>query len=651
MWEQLENRKDRLAFRLSALIVVGTAIIFIAAFGYYYFFARNLILNGIEREISLNVKRAVEKIETYLDNAERPARLMAKNIGTRDVSTKDILNVLKDTVGATPEIFGSAVALEPYTHYQQSFYFAPYYSWEERDLKLSYLGSKDYDYFMMDWYVIPRELGRAAWSEPYFDEGGGNVIMSTFSAPIFKSAGDNQKFMGVVTADVSLEWLQKMISGLSLSEGGYAFLISGNGVFVCHPRREWVLLESIFSIAERENDFNLRAIGKEMLRGGQGFIPIRNKDYFTGSKAWMYYAPLPSVNWAVGVIIPEKELFRDLEDLNRTVLFICAGGIFLLFIIIIYICDNITKPLRRLTAAAGEISRGGLDTPLPIPELRDEIGELIGSFENMRQSLKEYIAYLKETTSVKERMESELKIGHTIQMSLLPQVFPPFPDRKEFDLYARIEAAREVGGDLYDFFLMDENTLFFCIGDVSEKGVPAALFMAITKTLMKASAVPDADPALILSRINNGLCKDNKELMFCTMICGLLDLRTGECLYSNAGHNPPIVMRAGRNPEWLDLPKGSVLGIYENAAYATRKLVLNPEDMLLLYTDGITEAIGGGGELYSPERLISNIRTAGITSPEQAIKHIMESIQAFSGESPQSDDITMMALLYKGDIS
>ena len=242
------------------------------------------------------------------------------------------MNVLEKMVAGTPEIFGSTVAFEPYGHNNQSYFFAPYYSKTKEGLKLSYLG-KEYNYFLMDWYSIPRETGRPVWSEPYYDEGGGNIVMSTFSAPFYKTAGGEQKFAGVATADISLEWLQDIVSGLSISKSGYAFLISQNGVFVSHPRREWIMRESIFSIAEAQNDPELRNTGRDMVRGGSGFIPM--KSYFTGKKAWMYYAPLPSTNWSMGLVIPEDELFGGLRSLNKTVFFITAAGICLLVVIVI----------------------------------------------------------------------------------------------------------------------------------------------------------------------------------------------------------------------------------------------------------------------------------------------------------------------------
>jgi sigma-B regulation protein RsbU (phosphoserine phosphatase) len=646
---QFENRLRGLALRMALLIVAGTTLIFMAAFGYDYYVSRGVVMDNIREESRQRAAAAIHKIEAVLGNAERPALVMAKNLDERRVPTDRIINVLEKMVGGTPEIFGSTAAFEPYGQDARRYYFAPYYSKQKNGLKLTYLGGRNYDYFRKNWYAAPREAGRPAWSEPYFDEGGGNIVMSTFSAPFYRTARGKKTFAGVVTADVSLEWLQDIISGLSISRSGYAFLISHNGIFVSHPRREWIMRESIFTIADAQNDRELRDIGRNMVQGASGFISV--KSHFTGKKAWMYYAPLPLTNWSMGLIIPEDELFSGLHSLNRTVLFVAAAGVGLLMLMVVYISHTVTVPLRRLAASAAEISRGSLDTPLPAPESRDEVGELISSFENMRKSLKEYIADLRETTAAKERMESELKIGRVIQMSFLPQAFP---ERKEFDLHARLEPAREVGGDLYGFSLVDGNSLFFSIGDVSGKGVPAALFMAVTRTVMNTIVAPGTGPAEILSRINSELCRDNEEMMFCTMFCGLLDLKTGECLYSNAGHNPPIAVRAGAagggpGAQWLELPEGMPMGIDGEAVYRTGKITLKPGDMLLLYTDGVTEAMDEHDRQYSEESLLSAVENSGPAGPQKLIDRILKSVQDFCGDTPQSDDITVMAVQFNGD--
>jgi sigma-B regulation protein RsbU (phosphoserine phosphatase) len=304
--------------------------------------------------------------------------------------------------------------------------------------------------------------------------------------------------------------------------------------------------------------------------------------------------------------------------------------------------------LRFLAHKTTEIARGNLDIELPLVKSRDEVGELSRSFENMRVSLKEYIANLAETTAVKERIESELKIAHSIQMSFLPKEFPPFPEKGEFEIYAMIEPAKEVGGDLYDFFLLNEDNLFFSIGDVSDKGVPAALFMAVTKTLMKSIAKYGIEPSDILTKLNSELCKENESMMFVTIFCGILNCKTGELTYSNAGHNPPLIIHSDQRTEWLHVPKGLVLGAIEDAGYKTERTLLYPGDTLFLYTDGVTEAMNSSKNIYSDRRLQGTVEKGTVTAAESLVEYVMRSVKDFSGSETQSDDITILAVHFKG---
>jgi sigma-B regulation protein RsbU (phosphoserine phosphatase) len=525
-------------------------------------------------------------------------------------------------------------------------YFAPYKFRKKNGFGLL-PPEKEFQYFLRDWYLIPKELGRPVWSEPYFSEGGGNVIMSTYSVPFYRTTEGERRFTGIVEVDIALEWLKDIISRISIYQSGYAFLVSQNGVIVTHPNKDWIMRESIFSIAEAAGDPGLRKIGRDMVRGKEGFVPMQS--HFTDKKSWIYYAPLPSIGWSIGVVFPEEELFANMKKLNWAVFIIGGTGFIFLFLVIVSISRRITGPISTLSLKTADIAKGNLDIELPQAKSDDEVGELAASFENMRLALKEYISNLKETTAAKERLESELKIARTIQMSFLPKRFPYFTGRDEFEIYATLEPAMEVGGDLYDFFFVGEDYLFFSIGDVSDKGVPAALFMAVTKTLMKGIASQGVAPSEVLNMVNVELCRDNEAMMFCTVLCGVLNIRTGECLYSSAGHNPPIIIRAGQKPQWLTLPQGFPMGVNEDSTYRTERIVLNPGDIIMLYTDGVTEAMNSDKTLYTAHRLINTVEGIRKPSIEPLVLGIMSSVRDFAGGELQSDDITVLAVRFTGE--
>jgi sigma-B regulation protein RsbU (phosphoserine phosphatase) len=637
-----------LGFKLALFILTSTTLIFAATFAYNNYCSRQLILKNVAESAKNLAHDSVQRMETVFAGVARIPTFLAFTLDKSFPPVGELKEFLADFLHAVPEVYGAAVAFEPYSFEPRTRFFAPYCFKDKTDLSFTMLGGDDYDYFLQDWYLIPKELGKPMWSEPYFDEGGGNILMTTLSVPFTRAGGQGagKAFAGVVTADISLDWLKSLVAKISVFNSGYAFLLSKNGVFVAHPEKRYLMRESIFSLAENMGSVELRDIGKAMVRGQEGYS--RLPDAFIGKPAWLYFAPVPATGWSMGIIVPENELLADLHTLSREILTIGAVGFALLFAVIAVISVNITRPLRALAEKTSEIARGNLDVDLPTLTGGDEVGVLSRSFSDMRDALKDYIANLTETTKAKERMESELKIAKNIQMSFLPKRFPPFPDISRFDLHASLEPAREVGGDLYDFFLLDDSHLFFSVGDVSGKGVPAALFMAVTKTLVKGNAESDMDPAVILEKVNAELCVENEQMLFVTMFCAILDFTTGELVFSNAGHNPPVILRAGGDPAFLEVPRGLFLGIMDDTVYRTGRTTMGPGDALVVYTDGVTEAMNEAEELYSSQRLLTVLSAAADHDATALTNTVMESVIAYEGDAPQADDITVLTLTYKG---
>jgi sigma-B regulation protein RsbU (phosphoserine phosphatase) len=252
----------------------------------------------------------------------------------------------------------------------------------------------------------------------------------------------------------------------------------------------------------------------------------------------------------------------------------------------------------------------------------------------------------KETESIKELIESELKVAREIQMDIVPKIFPPFPDRTEFDIHAVIQPAKEVGGDFYDFFFINDHTFAIAIGDVSGKGVPASLFMAVTKTLLKATATPGLQPNETLAAVNHELCRDNDSAMFVTVFLGIVDLTDGKFCYSNGGHNPPILLRKDGSMELLRKTPGMALGVMDDIPFGSNEMQLSKDDTLILYTDGIVEAIDSHETLYGEERFTTFIRNHPGLPVQILNRLILEEVQNFAGLAPQADDITILSFRY-----
>jgi serine phosphatase RsbU (regulator of sigma subunit)/anti-sigma regulatory factor (Ser/Thr protein kinase) len=349
---------------------------------------------------------------------------------------------------------------------------------------------------------------------------------------------------------------------------------------------------------------------------------------------------------AVLVTLPTDHVQAAIRDQTR--LAMAVSGLVLLFgsVIAIFGARTISRPIADLTEMTRRIAGGDFTQRIDI-RAKNEIGVLAASFNGMTRRLAESIEHLKETTAAKERIESELKIAHEIQMSMVPKIFPPFPDRSEFDIFATLVPAREVGGDLYDFFFIDDDHLCFAVGDVSGKGVPASLFMAVTKTLFRATAGNSGTPGEILARLNAEICRDNESCMFVTLFCAILNIRTGQVDYSNGGHNLPYYLHHdGVSP--LKNAGGKALGLVEQSPYASGRMVLGPGEALLLYTDGVTEAMDLSETLYSDQRLAQFLASNRDSSPRQIIGDLVSDVRHFAGGAAQSDDITALALHYFG---
>jgi sigma-B regulation protein RsbU (phosphoserine phosphatase) len=274
--------------------------------------------------------------------------------------------------------------------------------------------------------------------------------------------------------------------------------------------------------------------------------------------------------------------------------------------------------------------------------------ELHDSFVYMQKKLAEYIVNLQETTAAREKIESELRIAREIQMGMIPHTFPPFPNLSEIDLFAVLKPAKEVGGDLYDFFLLGDNKLCFAIGDVSGKGVPASLFMAVTRTLLRSVADKDGSPSIFVNSLNKSLSNNNESSMFVTFFVGVLNLNTGELKFSNAGHNPPFLIRENSEVEMFELTKSIPIGLFEDIVYSESIVHLNKGDKIFMYTDGVTEAENCEKVLYTDKRLTGILQNNIKASPEQLIKLVQEDVALHVGKHTQSDDITMMTIVFYG---
>jgi sigma-B regulation protein RsbU (phosphoserine phosphatase) len=383
-------RNRGLATILSVAILASAAVILTVVFTYNYRASKQVILDEVADNAKDLTRATAYKIEIILRGVEKVPLNLAAVMNNFAFHRPGLLRFIKESVATNPEIYGVAVAYEKHPFDPKKAQFCPYYF--HKDGRIVYDPTSEtsdkYQYWFWDWYQIPKELDRPMWSEPYFDEGSGNIIMCSFAVPFYREVDGRKEFQGVVDADISLMWLKDVVAAAKISKSGYAFLISPNGVFVTHPDPALIMRQSIFGIAEAQHDARLRQIGRDMIKGGEALVPIT--DFMNGKKSWMYYAPLPSTGWSLGVIFPEDELYAPVEALHRKIILIAALGLIFLAAVIIVLSRTITKPLRVLARKTATISRG--DFTATVPEKGAyEIAHLAQSFNEMGRQLTDYI--------------------------------------------------------------------------------------------------------------------------------------------------------------------------------------------------------------------------------------------------------------------
>ncbi len=450
-----------------------------------------------------------------------------------------------------------------------------------------------------------------------------------------------------VSARLALRDLATVVDRLRVFQSGYVFILSGEGRYLAYPEARYVMNETVFTLADRSGERDLAAIGARMTRGETGFVALRG--LYLNAPAHLYFTPLSDSGWSVGIVFADAELFANFEQLAKEVLLIGGAGLLVLLAPIILIVRRFTRPLLVLTEKSVAIAAGDLDVSIPEPHAADEVGLLTLSFAEMRQSLRRQLEILAATRVAQARLDGELQIARTIQASVLPRDPVALARAGGLAVATHFQPAREVGGDLYQCFWLADGRWFLSIGDVAGKSVPAALMMAVTTTLIKAVAATVPDPSEVLERVNRELCTVNDELLFVTLFAAALAPETGELISSNAGHNPPLVVRADGNPEFMSVAPGLVLGVNPDYRYPRSVFQLAPGDVLLLYTDGVTEAMDAAGECFGADRLLRASRLGGAETPRRLVDAVVAAVAAHVQGAEPSDDLTLLAVARIGD--
>jgi phosphoserine phosphatase RsbU/P len=498
------------------------------------------------------------------------------------------------------------------------------------------LAKEDPDYFEEAWYEAPAVLQTVVWSEPRKEEVTDGPVISRCSVPLFR----DEEFLGVVAFDVMVRPLQEYVRRTRL-EGGYCVLIGPRQQIIAHPNMKLAMAESLYSLAESRDRPELAELADAMASKKTGVRKI--EDFHTGKRSWVVYTPISAPGWSFAVVVPEAQIMGPVYAKLRRGTAFMLGGLGGIIILLVIVSIHITRPITRLTPVVRAVAAGDLTARVENVNSHDEIGEFAETFNMMVADLNEHVAALTDETAAREAVESELRVAREIQSSLLPHTFPPFPHRPEFDLHAVNVAAKQVAGDFFDFFFVDDDVLAFLIADVSGKGIPAALFMAVARTVIRNQAMTGASPAEVMHRTNHLLFHENERDMFVTVFFAHYHTKTGELTYANAGHNPPLLGTPAGDVTCLEGSTGCILGVFEDLTFGQRKVLLGPGDQFVLYTDGVTEAMDAEDNQFSLERLERIVGGNTGASPEEMCGLTVETVEAYRAHA-QQDDVTMLVL-------
>ncbi|MBR6276351.1 MAG: SpoIIE family protein phosphatase [Prevotella sp.] len=632
-----------------------------------YLWTANARVNGILTEVSASTENRVDEIENSLD---RPDKMMA---------------IMKEVVARSPHIRSCGISFAADYYPQKGHWFCPY-AVRDDDGRIvqRFIGDKKNDYLKAEWFVEAMKAEKGYWSKPFFDSTDTITPLVAYLVPIHDVQG---KTVAVLGADLLLSWFNKrLLEGIHYSgdsvhvefRRGQAaaagttddddddsddrrwrfismnFIIDTDGTFIAHPDGRHVISDNYFERAKETPDTIDDYVGRQMVAGRKGVYcdstgSAAHFEFFDMDRfnVYMFYEPVEGTNWSMGLAVPRLMIDGPGMAIGIVMLVLIALGMLVTRIVGRIVVNRATRPLKLLAESADKVAEGNFNVPLPRIKHNDEIRMMRDSFEDMERSLTEYIDNLKDTTASKAAIENELKVAHDIQMSMLPKTFPPYPERDDIDIYGSVTPAKDVGGDLFDFFIRDER-LFFCIGDVSGKGVPASLVMAVTRSLFRNISAHTAEPDHIVLTLNNALADGNEANMFVTLFVGVLDLQTGLLNYCNAGHDEPLLISCD-DVSTLACDPNLPVGIMAGCTFTRQQVTIAPQTTLFLYTDGLNEAENVQYELFGMHRIVSlsrQLMAEGNNQPATVVSRMTEAVKTFVGEAEQSDDLTMLAIKY-----
>lgn len=629
------TKNKRLAARLSKDILEITSNIFVLAI----VCVAAVSIYAVNKESRSNstkaLKNCVLEIEKTLTEVETATESMASMIRNVYDNPEAMGFLTANVLNLSSAVIDCAMGYEPGDDGSSRLIHMSYYDKNSHELISRSARDDGFDYASSDWFLSAKLLGKPIWNDPRFDISGSKELVATYSYPIYSN---DSTFVGVMHSDISLEWLSETMDRFKPYEKAVTILLGRNASFITHIDRSKILNETIFTdlYGQKGSEKAIKAC-QEILKGKSGIGPIK----INGKMFYCTYTPI-SNGWSALSFSSFTDFYESVLRINIMLLIIAILGLICIFIASRKRISRITMPITEFTYSAINMSKGFFHTHLPEVETKDEIGRLRDSMAYLQKSIDSYLTQLKDTKSSKERFESELNIANAIQMAMLPR---NFPDKSIADIYASVTPAKEVGGDLY-YFTIDGDYLYYAVGDVSGKGVPAALFMAITGSLLRSAKGQNFPLGAGMHQINNVASDENEYGMFVTLFVAKINLKTLEMEFCNCGHNPIVIVEPDGKASYLKAKPNLAIGVFPGFDFESETLQLKKGTRILAYTDGVTEAETAAKDQFGEDRLLEFAGgLAPDTSSRDTVDRLLKEVRKFTAGNEQNDDITIMSIV------
>ncbi|PXZ45267.1 MULTISPECIES: SpoIIE family protein phosphatase [Porphyromonadaceae] len=623
------NKKKSFSTKLTIYIISVCAAIYVIIFIMLYVIPKISQYKTVVTYAGMITEKVSERISEQGKNIER-VNSMFKLEPMKNLLISEDTSLYVQVLKNTPELCGLAMEFAPeYRDYDIYVYQ------NNNRILVKKLNHSEKHFSDERLHAQTLQKKGSYWSRHYSDTLFVKQRIFSRYEPIYNAA---QTFIGYLRLDVPIKEFTKFVRDLKLYQTGYCYLLNQEGIILSHPNQEIKRYANIWQYAKAKN-IDYDKIINRIVKGEDGTdkLTVEGKNFF------IHFKRLPHTNWSLVTLCPFNEVYNSISNISDLILIGCFICLLLLFWIIIRIIRQVFKPLRQFATVTRTIADGNFNVPIPETNDNDELRELRNSFMYMQHRIIESIKNLKKTTMEKEKFESEIRVAQNIQEQFLPTSNKL--DKEHISLYSVLEQSKAVGGDMYSY-LVKNDLLYFTVGDVRGKGVPAALYMASVCTLFNYMATSKQSSASICNTLNDYLCSNLNEDMFITMFVGILNLKTGLLNYTNAGHPYPIVQREQREnsmflEEALDIPIGIMKNVYKDT-----HLQLYPGDTLLIYTDGISEAQNEARAFYGKERLLQFVKTLQTRTPEELIDEILADLINYIGDMDEADDLTMLSIKY-----